>query len=154
MSRFPGKRLPPHWVYIPSRREIRDLLRTLNADYRRVEFGGTGSCPNSVSLLLGYVQTHVVDGAWRFYLRLWGVPEAVVNNYRDELAHAALDAIGRSTKDCLASRPTDVSKSTQTLLRFGIQADGIVCKCSTRPIDQYSFSAGRWWEDERRSDDA
>ena len=32
MARFPGKKLPPHWVYVPSRREVRGLLRGLAAD--------------------------------------------------------------------------------------------------------------------------
>jgi hypothetical protein len=84
--RFPGKKLPPHWVYVPSRREVRTLLLRLAADVRQVEFDGTGSGPSTVGLLLGYLERRVVGGSWCFYLRLWGVPKSVVEVQRDDLA--------------------------------------------------------------------
>src|SRR5262245_53103324 len=62
VSRFAGKKLPPHWVYVPSRRQVRELLRGLAADFRRVEFGGTGRGAGLVGLLLGYLERRVVDG--------------------------------------------------------------------------------------------
>jgi hypothetical protein len=146
VSRFPGKKLPPHWVYVPSRRQVRDLLRSLAADVRRVEFDGTGSGPSSVGLLLGYLERRVADGGWCFYLRLWGVPEAAVGERRTELARAALEAIAQSVAECLASPPAETAKPTQLLLRFAVEADGVVSKCSVKPVDRYSFWAGRWWE--------
>lgn len=145
MSRFPGKKLPPHWVYVPSRREVRGLLRDLAADVRRVEFDGTGSGPSS-GLLLGYLERRVASGAWCFYLRLWGAPESAVGERRDELARAALGAIAQSVAECLASPPAEVVKPTQLLVWFAAGADGVVSKCSVKPVDRYSFSAGRWWE--------
>ena len=56
VPRFTGKKLPPHWIYVPSRKEIRDLLGGSLADVRRVEFGGTGSGPGRVGLRLGYLE--------------------------------------------------------------------------------------------------
>jgi len=146
VSRFPGKKLPPHWVYIPSRREIRDLLRDVVADVRCVEFDGTGSGPSSVGQLLGYLERRVVDGGWCFYLRLWGAPESAVGKHRAELARAALEAIRQSVAECLARPPAEVAKPTQLLLWFAVETDGVVSKCSVEPVDRYSFSAGRWWE--------
>ena len=96
MSRFPGKKLPPHWVYVPSRREIRGLLREITADVRYVEFDGTGRGRSSVGLLLGYLERRVADGRWCFYLRLWGAPESAVGERRAELAQAALGTIRQS----------------------------------------------------------
>jgi hypothetical protein len=146
VSRFPGKKLPPHWVYVPSRREVRDLLRVLATDVRRVEFDGTGSGPSSVGLLVGYLERRVADGGWCFYLRLWGVPESAVGDRRAELALAALEAIQRSVVECLAYPPAEVAKPTQLLLRFAVEPDGVVSRCSVKPVDRYSFSAGNWWE--------
>jgi len=145
-SRFPGKKLPSHWVYVPSQREVRDLLRNLGADVRYMDFDGTGSGPSSVGLLLGYVERRVASGVWCFYLRLWGAPESAVGERRDELTRAALGAIAQSVADCLASPPTEVVKPTQLLLRFALGADGVVSKCSVKEVDRYAFLAGRWWE--------
>jgi len=146
VSRFPGKKLPPHWSYVPSRRQVRDLLRDLAADVRRVEFAGTGSGASSVGLLLGYLERRVAAGGWCFYLRLWGAPESAVGGRRIELARAALAAIGQSVTECLASPPAEVAKPTQLLLRFAVDVNGVVSKCNVKPVDRYSFSAGNWWE--------
>lgn len=146
MSRFPGKKLPPHWLYVPSRREVRDLVRRSPGDFRHVEFAGTGNGPSSVGLLLGYLERRVAGGAWCFYLRLSGVPEAAVGDHRAELASAVLAAIEGSVAECLASPPAEVTKPTQLLLWFAVKADGVVPKCNVKRVDRYSFSAGNWWE--------
>jgi len=107
MVRTGGKELPSHWVYVPSRRQVRDLLRSIGADVRRVEFGGTGSGHGSVGVLLGYVERRVASGAWTFYLRLWGVPVTDLSGRGTELAQAALAAIGTSVAECAASPAAD-----------------------------------------------
>ncbi|WP_435018188.1 hypothetical protein TA3x_000134 [Tundrisphaera sp. TA3] len=145
MSRFPGKKLPPHWVYLPSRRQVRDLLRGLDADVRRVDFAGTGSGPSSVGLLIGYLERRVADGGWCFYLRLWGVPESSVEGRSEELALAALLSIEDSVAECLAIPATDVVKPTQLHLWFKIDAEGVIPECRVKPVAPYSFSAGQWW---------
>jgi hypothetical protein len=152
VSRYPGKKLPPHWVYTPSPREVRGLLRDLAADVRRVDFDGTGRGPNPVGgLLLGYLERRVVVGAWCFYLRLWGVPESAVGERRVELARAAVHAIRCSVAECLAVPATDVIKPTQLLLWFLAGADGVTPECKVKPVDGYSFSAGCWWTSPSRA---
>jgi hypothetical protein len=94
-------------VYVPSRKEVRDLVRELGADVRCVELDGTGSGLSSVGLLLGYLERRVVDSEWCFYLRLWGVPESAVGELRTELARAALEGIRQSVAECLARPPYD-----------------------------------------------
>ena len=146
MSRFPGKKLPSGWVYVPSRREVRELVQQSPGDFRRVDLAGTGSRMRSVGLLLGYVERRVAEGAWCFYLRLWGVPESTVGDHGDDLASAALAVIEVSVAECLACPPADVVKPTQLLLWFAVGSEGFVPRCSVEPVDRYSFSAGRWWE--------
>src|SRR4051794_41417458 len=128
-------------MYVPSWRDVRDLVRRSPGDVRQVEFNGTGSGPCSVGLLLGYLERRVAGGAWCFYLRLWGAPESAVGDHRDELAAAALQAIEEAVTECLASPPAEVIKPTQLLLRFVVGADGVVPACSVKPVDRYSFSA-------------
>jgi hypothetical protein len=151
VARFPGKKLPPRWVYVPTRRQVRNLLRGLAADVRCVEFNGTGRGPSSVGLLLGYLECRVVDEAWCFYLRLWGVPTSALYDRHDELAQAALRAIGQSVAECLAAPAAVTVKPTQLLLRFEVEAAGVVPKCSVKTVDRYSFSAGNWWESPGRA---
>lgn len=149
MSRFIGKKLPPHWLYAPSRRQVRKLLSTLGADVRHVRLNGTGRGPwSSGSFLLGYLEHRVIEGAWCFYLCLWGVPESAVAGHRDELAQAALDAIGRSVAECLANPATEVVKPTQLLLWFQVGEENVISKCRVDAVDGYSFSAGNWWASE------
>ena len=67
------------------------------------------------------------------------------------MASAALHAIQGAIAECLAS-PAAVAKPTQLLLRFAVGADGVVPKCSVKPVDRYSFSAGSWWESASRAE--
>ena len=147
MVRVGGKKLPPHWIYVPSRRQVRDLLRSINTDVRRVEFNGTGSGHGSVGVLLGYVERRVVDGAWAFSLRLWGVPEADVSDRAAALAQAALAAIQASIEECAASPAAETIQPTQVHLWFEIGEDGVTSRVSVKPVSQYSFSSGTWWGD-------
>ena len=95
VSRFPGKKLPAGWTYVPSRREVHELARPLDVRSLHVDLDGTGSGPSAYGrLLLGYVERRVVDGAWCFHLRLWGVREADIVTVKPRLARAAIEAIG------------------------------------------------------------
>lgn len=152
MSRFPGKKLPPHWIYLPSRREVRCLIRDLAADMRGVQFDGTGRGASPVGLLLGYLERRVAEGKWCFFLRLWGAPESVVGQCRVELARSALQAIRESIVECLARPPTEVVKPTQLLLWFSIEGEKVVSKCRVKPVDRYCFSTGRWWENPKAAE--
>jgi hypothetical protein len=111
----------------------------------RVDFGGTGSGLRSGKLLLGYLERRVVENVWLFYLRLWGVPQAAVEGQRDELARAAIHAIGHSVAECLAVPAMGTIKPTQLLLWFSLGTGHVVPTCKVDLVDQYSFSAGQWW---------
>ncbi len=145
VSRFFGKKLPPHWVYVPSRRQVRELLRDLAADVRCVEFAGTGRGPTSIGLQLGYLERRVADDAWCCYLRLRGVPEAAVAGRRDELARAALRAIRQSVAECVATPAAAVVRPSRLHLLFEVGADGPISRCFVRSVDQNTFWAGCWW---------
>jgi len=72
MPMFVLEKLPPHWVFVPSKRRVRELLADLDADVRWVEFYGTGYGRSTDRLSIGFVESRVVEGSWCFYLHLWG----------------------------------------------------------------------------------
>jgi hypothetical protein len=145
VAQFLAKKLPPHWVYVPSRRQLRNLLSLMPADVRRIDLDGTGRRPGPTGLLLGYLEQRVIDRAWCFYLRLWGVPTSALGERQDELAAVALGAIRQYMADCLAKPAAEVSRPTQTLLWFALGAGGIQPRCRVKQVDRRSFSAGAWW---------
>ena len=142
MVRMRGKKLPPHWVYIPSPRQIRAVLEELHLDRDVVVLSGTGSGPGPAGLTLGFLLRQVRDGAWEFRLTLWGVPEAAVGDHRDLLAAAALGVIRDGMMEYLAQPAVEAVKPTQTWLRFALTPDAIVSSCSTHEID---YSRPGWW---------
>jgi hypothetical protein len=110
-----------------------------------VEFAATGGGPSSVGIRLSYLDPRVVDGAWCFYLRLWGVPESAMAERRDELARAALQEVRQSVAEFLSAPAATVVRPTQLHLFFDLREDGPTSRCSVEPIGPYSFSAGCWW---------
>jgi hypothetical protein len=71
----------------------------------------------------------------------------VAGGRRDELAGAAVRAIEQSVAECLARPAAEGVKTTQLLLWFAVEVDGVIPKCRVEPVDRYSFSGGCWWID-------
>jgi hypothetical protein len=148
MARFVTEKLPPHWLFVPSKRQIRELLGELHADVRVVEFYGTGYGRSADRLSLGFVESRVAQGGWCFYLRLWGVREEAVGAMRDELAASALSEIRRYIRECASKPAADVSKPTQFILVFCVGLDGISPKCRVKVVDRRSYPTPAWWQSE------
>jgi hypothetical protein len=146
MPKVAVEKLPPHWLFVPSKRQVRDLLRRLDADVRLVEFHGTHIDRMAGRLCLGYMEARAVDGGWRFYLRVWGVREAAVGPIREEVAGAALAEIERCIRDCLDRPPADIIKPSQLSLSFRVDPDGVHSECRTRVLGRHSYSPHAWWE--------
>lgn len=145
VSRYPGKKLPPHWVYVPSPREIRSLLNEFSGGIRRMELGGTGwDCSSSGQLSLGFLERRVVDNTWCFYINISGVRESAVDGRRDEISRAVIKAVRRSIVECSAIPAADWIKPTQLDLWFRIDLDGVHSECSKRTVP-YLYPTGFWW---------
>ena len=106
VAKFLLEKLPPHWLFVPSKRQVRELLAGLGADVRLVELYGTGYGRSADRVSLGFVESRVVGGGWYFYLHLWGVREAVAGPVREELAAAALAEIRRYVLECAGQLPS------------------------------------------------
>ena len=148
MARLVLKKLPPHWLFVPSRRQVRQLAADLGTDVRLVEFFGTSHSTNPHWISLGFVESRVVDDAWRFYLRLWGVRDAIAGPVQEELAATALAEIGKYVQGCIFQLPTAVNKPTQLSLAFRVTAAEIGSACTTRPVSRRSFPTPAGWESE------
>jgi len=146
VPKFVIEKLPPHWLFVPSKRQVRELLTELGADVRLVEFYGTGYGRSPDRLSLGFVESRVVDGGWRFYLRLWGVPEAVAGPVREELAAAALAEVGRYIRECAGQAPAAVVKPAQLYLSFRVEAGEVRPACRVSLVGKTSsFPTRTWW---------
>jgi hypothetical protein len=151
MAKFVFEKLPPHWLFVPSKREVRELLARLGVDVRLVEFYGTGYGRQSDRLSLGFVESRVVEGGWCFYLHLWGVREAVAGPVQAELAVSASAAIERYIRGCVDQSPADVIKPAQLYLSFRVEPEGVRSGCSVRVVGKRSFTTRRWWDREPTS---
>jgi hypothetical protein len=145
MPRFVLQKLPPHWLFVPSKRQVRELLAGLDADVRRIEFNGTGYGHSTDRLWLGFVESRVIEGSWCFYLHLRGVRESVVGPVREEVAAAALTEIGRYIRGCVSEPPADVVKPAQLSLAFRVGPGGIHSECRVSTVGRRSFPTGSWW---------
>lgn len=145
MAKVMLRKLPPHWIYVPSRREVRTLLDRLGADVRAVEYHGTAYRPRATWLHLGLLEARVVEGAWCFYLRFWGLPEALAGPLREGLSDSALGEVQRYIDACLAAWPDGSVKPTQLQLCFDLEAGLIRSACRVNEVDGYSYRTGEWW---------
>src|SRR4051794_3621988 len=118
MSKYVLKKLPPHWVFVPSKRQIKELLAELSADVRLVEFSGTGSRHGAGRLYLGIVESRLVDGKWCFCLRLRGVRQSVIDPVREQLTAAAAAEIERYIRKRDGQPPAEIIKPEQLYLSF------------------------------------
>ena len=146
MPKFVVEKLPAHWLFVPSKRQVRELLAEPGADVRLVEFYGTGYGRNPHRLSLGLVESRVVGGSWCFYLHLWGVREAVAGPVREELADAVLAEIGRYIRGCAGQLPADTVKPAQLYMVFRVEAGEVRPECRVSPVGKLRRSRyDRWW---------
>jgi hypothetical protein len=147
VPRFIVEKLPPHWLFVPSKRQVRDLLAQLDADVRRVDFYGTGYGRSTDRLSIGFVESRVVEGSWCFYLRLWGVRETVAAPVREDLAAAALVEIARYVRKCVSKPAADVVKPAQLYLSFRVEPSAVHSGCRVKAAGKGSslFRTGSWW---------
>jgi hypothetical protein len=146
MPRFVLERHPPHWLFVPSKRQVRELLAELDADVRWIEFYGTGPDHSTDRLSIGFVESLVIEGSWCFYLHLWGVRESVAGPVREEFAAAALAEIGEYIRKCVSAPAADVFKPAQLYLSFRVESVDVHPECRVSPVGKISsFPTGSWW---------
>ncbi len=146
MPRFVVEKLPPHWLFVPSRRQLKNLIAELAADVRMIELYGTGFGRSPDRVAVGFAESRVVGGCWCFYLHLWGVRKADAGPNQDELAAAALAEIRRYIRACTAQAPADTVKPEQLHLAFRIEGDAVRSICRVSPVGKMSFPTRAWWD--------
>lgn len=103
------KKLPPHWRYLVSRRQIKDAVAGASQRIRTIEFSGTGGKPSKViefsgpghklhkvggSYYAGECNARFVGTDWCFRLKFWGIPEDVLGLTTDDLTPKVLAGVG------------------------------------------------------------
>jgi hypothetical protein len=89
------KKLPPHWRYLVSRRQIKEAVADASERIRVVEFSGTGLKPSKLtgSLNAGQCDARIVGMDWCFRLRFRGLPENVLGLTADDLTPKILAGV-------------------------------------------------------------
>ncbi len=118
-----------------------------------VEFGRTGFRNSADRIPIGFLESRVVGGRWCFYLRLWGVREALVGHLRDELSVLAADEIEQYIGSCLRQPPSEDVKPSQFHLVFRVEDGRVRARCYQKDLERNSYSTGEWWKDKTRSVD-
>ena len=150
MTRFLMRKLPPHWLFVPSKRQLQKVLDRLGADLCVVEFGRTGASESLDRISIGFLEARTVNDRWCFYLRLWGVREALIGPLLKELSVVAADEIEHFIRARLCQPPSADVDPSQFHLVFRAE-DGLVRSLSyQRSIGTYSFSTGEWWKERTR----
>jgi hypothetical protein len=146
VPKFVLEKLPPHWLFVPSNRQVRGLLAGLGADVRLVEFYGTEYRGHTDRVAIGFVHSRVVEGRWCFYLHLWGVRESGAGPVRNKLAAAALSEIERYLRECESQQPASTVKPEQLYLSFRLEANEVRPECRVSPVGPTtSFPTREWW---------
>lgn len=145
MAKFLLKKNPPHWLYLPSQRRVRELVKRVNGDVRKVEFAGIVDSGEGPRHSVGYAEARVVDESWCFLLHFWAICERAVEGLRDTFSDTVLAEIERFIATCLKERPADVIKPRQLYLSFLIENQTVRADCDIKPVGPYSFSSGKWW---------
>lgn len=145
MPRFVLEKLPAHWIFLPSKRQVRELLAELGSDVRLVEFAGTAHGQSSDRVSIGFIESRVFERCWCFYLRLWGVRDAVAGRVREELAATALAEIRQYLGNRAGMPPADTVKPAQLLLSFRLEGAVVRSQCTLKRVSRHSFPTGPWW---------
>jgi hypothetical protein len=145
MAQFVLEKLPPHWLFVPSKRQVRNLLAELDADVRLVEFYGTAYGHSTDRLSLGLVESRVIEGSWCFYLHIWGVRESVAGPVREEIATAALAEMGRFVSKYVSGQAAGTVKPAQLYLSFRVESGEVRPECRESTVGKTSFRTGSWW---------
>ncbi len=145
MPRFVLEKLPLHWTFVPSKRQIKALLAELGADVRLVEFYGTGFGRSNDRLSLGFVESRVVGGKWCFYLRVEGVRESAARSVMEELTATAVAEIGQYIRTRASQLPDQTVKPAQLRLSFRVEPGRVHAECRELPVGRRSFPTPVWW---------
>ena len=135
------KRLPPHWHYVVSRREIKDAIADASADIRVIEFSGTGHKPSKLTAghyTAGQCDSRFVGTNWCFRLQFWGLPDNVVGLAADDLAPKILAGV----RDFLSEHSGNVASAVhgrRRILFLRSENEVLVPSFKTKALSG-------WWE--------
>ncbi len=91
-----NKRLPNHWVYGLTPRNVKKFIRDLQADFRLVEFCGTRQplqLTDETVLFMGELNGRVDAAIWCYRLRLWGAPSQVLEGKLQQVQDSLLETV-------------------------------------------------------------
>jgi hypothetical protein len=143
------KTLPPHWRYLVSTRQIKEIITNTRADVRIVEFAGTdgkGGRPLAYCWCAGSLESHVVDRHWCFRFCFQGLPEDTLALATEDLSALVVSDIYKflSVHDELGG-PT-ASASEYFFLRVEDNSLHPSFHVSVFPAGKKQWGHNQWWQ--------
>ena len=155
------KKLPKHWRYGVTSKQLKQLVCELDVDFRLVKFCGTRRpllLRDEVVLFLGKLNARVQSGHWCYRLQLWGAPENVIGRFLNQVQKAILDDLRATILGQIKDHVDDTIRPLDRHIRFRLQDGQLVPDIKTEIRDSYGLSIDQndqWWLDnDTQRDDA
>ncbi len=144
------KKLPPHWRYLVTKRQIREAVERHQCDVRLIQFAGTAPKPQKITSGLytaGNLEARPVDGRWCIRFRFYAFSDGVLELAASDPSVSILDQIDRFLNEHEAA-----TNSTETprecILFFRVTDDVLAPGFSTKKIESSweAFAQNTpWW---------
>ena len=143
------RKLPPHWQYLVTRRQILKSIAGHETDVRQVTFDGAAHKPSKITAGLysaGKLDARPHDGRWCFRLRFRALPDRVLRLASGDVATAIL----KQTEMFLASPPAATGIAAvplECILFFRVVGDELQPSFSTKKVKSWLAALDEpWWE--------
>jgi hypothetical protein len=144
------KRLPPHWHYVVSRRQIKEAVADISKRIRVIEFSGTGFQPCKLTAglyIAGECDSRLVGPDWCFRLRFCGLPENVLDLAADDLTPKILAGVREFLSEH-SGNVTTPTRGRRRILFLQSENDVLVPSFETKPLKGWwgkLEQSNPWW---------
>jgi hypothetical protein len=129
MPTFEFKNLPKGFEYPLTKKEIREFVKGLQANFESVEFSGLSTTESLASagmtwltnLHLGILKARRAENIWTFSLKVNGLRSERFGNHRDEIAQTLLADVDNWVNVKLRLPPTAPEKPTELHLAYDVK---------------------------------
>jgi len=156
-TKFTYKKLPRYFEYVPSKKDIRELINTIEATILWVDFSGSmysdthdrkaeQDPKNRHFIHMGIIEARLRRGEWIFRLSFDGIRKKTTGIYRDQVRAKILNEIRTYIQDQQQNNPEMEHKPRAITLAIDIH-DGLVsmnCMRHDKPESTYHFQSN-WW---------
>ena len=133
MTRYNRRNIPRVFAFVPSQKAIRRIIPQDDSNVILVEHSGLSygethykKWRRELSVKVGLVEARVVNGQWRFYIRIEGIRKETIGNLRDAISECILKQIKDFIDETEREVPHEMQKPVQLNLEFKIDENQVI----------------------------